>query len=220
MNYKILYQGAFSMLEVELEQNESIKAESGAMVTMSENFDIDGKVDGGIGKALARSFLSNEKFFFQKIVATRGSGKSLLAPGVLGDIAAIDLSGEDYIIQKDGFFASTPKIDISTKVQGIVKGLFSGEGFFLLKASGFGKLFVSSFGNIHEMELQPNEKVIIDNKHLVAWRADMDYQITKASKSIWSSMTSGEMLVTKFTGPGKVYIQSRNPEIMVPTPKK
>ena len=119
MNYKILYQGAFSMLEVELEQNESIKAESGAMVTMSENFDIDGKVDGGIGKALARSFLSNEKFFFQKIVATRGSGKSLLAPGVLGDIAAIDLSGEDYIrnhLKKLYFKKKVEQIDIDSNL--------------------------------------------------------------------------------------------------------
>lgn len=216
MNYKILYKGAFSMLEVELDQNESFKAESGAMVAMSENFDIDGKLEGGLGKALARSFLSGEKMFFQKVVASRGSGKVLLAPGVLGDIHQIDLNGEEYILQKNGFFASTQKIEISTKVQGFTKGLFSGEGFFLLKAGGIGTLFVSSLGNIHELELKENEKIIIDNYHLVAWPVNMSYKIKKASKGVWSSLTSGEMLVTEFVGPGKILIQTRNPGIMAP----
>ncbi|QUH21816.1 TIGR00266 family protein [Alkaliphilus sp. B6464] len=215
MIYKILNKGAFSMLEVMLEQGETIKAESGAMVAMSETFDIEGKLEGGLGKALARSFLSGEKMFFQTITASRGNGTILLAPGVLGDIQAIELNGEDYIIQKDGYFASTANIEVSTKVQGLIKGLFSGEGFFLLKAGGTGLLFVSSFGNIHELELKENEKMIIDNHHLVAWKSDMNYRIKKASKSVWSSLTSGEMLVTEFVGPGKVYIQSRNPSIMM-----
>lgn len=210
-NFQILNKGAFAMLQLNLEHGDVIKAESGAMVAMSDTLDVDGKMEGGLGKALARSFLAGEHFFFQHIKATRGDGTVYLSPSMIGDIHPIDLHGEEYILQKNGFFACTQGIEIVSNVQNdITKGLFSGVGFFLLKARGKGILFVSAYGNITELELKPGEKMIVDNGHLVAWNANMNYKIKKASKDIVSSITSGEMLVTEFVGPGKIYIQSRN----------
>ena len=96
-------------------------------------------------------------------------------------------------------------------MQNLGKGLFSGAGLFVVKASGTGTLFFNSFGAIYPLELQVGEEMVVDTGHLVAWDADMNYKVTKASSGIMSSLTSGEMLVCKFTGPGKVYTQSRNP---------
>jgi uncharacterized protein (AIM24 family) len=53
MKHEILYKGAFPMLRVQLEAGENIKAEAGAMVSMSPNIELKGTVDGGIMRDLA-----------------------------------------------------------------------------------------------------------------------------------------------------------------------
>lgn len=212
MNYEVLYGSTNSLLKVDLAHGEAIKAESGAMVSMSNTIDVDGKLEGGLFGGLGR-MMSGEKFFFQTLNAARGAGEVLLAPTTMGAVQAIEMDGfTPYIIQKDGFFAGSQSLDISTKVQNLTKGLFSGEGFFILKVSGKGTLFVSSFGAIHPIELAPGEEVVVDNAHLVAWPENVNYTIEKASKGWISSFTSGEALVCRFRGPGKIYIQTRNPQ--------
>ena len=210
--HEFLYQGAFTMLRVDLNANESLKAEAGAMVAMSDTIDVEGKLEGGLLGGLGR-MLSGEKFFFQKLVANRGSGYVLLAPSTVGDLLNIEITpSTPYIVQKDGFFAGSDSLEISTKMQNLTKGLFSGEGFFVINVSGSGTLFVSSFGAIHDVDIPAGETFIIDNAHLVAWPANVEYSIEKASSGWISSVTSGEGLVCRFRGPGKVFIQSRNPQ--------
>jgi len=212
MNYKIHYQDTFPLLEVQLGQGESIKAESGAMVTMDETIDVEGKIEGGVMKGLGR-MLAGEKFFFQTLHAARGEGTVTLAPTYIGGLIPLELDGMSggYMIQKDGFLAGTQSVEIETKMQNLAKGMFSGEGFFVMRVFGKGTVFVNSYGAIHEVDIPAGKQVIIDNKHLVAWSESLQYTIDKASKGWVSSFTSGEGLVCKFSGPGKVYIQTRNP---------
>ena len=211
MKYELLNPGPFVMLKVRLEMGETIKAESGAMVAMSDTVDVEGKMEGGFFKALGRK-LAGESFFFQTLAARRGAGEVFLAHGIPGELFPIPLNGEtNYVLQKDGFFAATEEVEISTKTQNLTKGLFSGEGFFVLKASGAGLLFVSSYGAIHPIDLAEGQEFIIDNAHLVAWPEGVDYKIQKAASGWISSLTSGEGLVCRFRGPGRVLIQTRNP---------
>lgn len=60
------------------------------------------------------------------------------------------------------------------------------------------------------LQLQDNEKYIIDNGHLVAWNCEYVIQRV-ASGGIVSNFAAGEGLVCKFTGPGTVFMQTRNP---------
>jgi len=212
MEYKILYPGAFAMIEANLKQGEKIKAEYDAMVAMSSTFEIDGNIEGGVLAGLGR-MLAGEKFFFQTISANRGSGSVLISPSFPGDIIDIELDNTyDLIVQKDGFLAATEGININTKMQNLMQGLFSGEGFFTLKLSGTGIAFINSYGSIHAINLDEGQTYVVDNQHLVAWPGYMQYEITKASKGWISSFTSGEALVCKFRGPGVVFIQTRNPQ--------
>jgi uncharacterized protein (TIGR00266 family) len=211
LDYELLYPGAFTMLKVRLPQGGRIKAESDAMVAMSATMDVEGKMEGGIFGGIGRMF-TGESFFFQQIVANRGAGEALLAHAIPGDIKAIELDGsQNYVLQKDGFFAGSDSLEVSTKLQNLTKGLFSGEGFFIIRVSGRGTLFVSSYGAIHPIDVPAGGEVIIDNSHLVAWPENMQYKIEKASKGWISSWTSGEGLVCRFFGPGRVLIQTRNP---------
>lgn len=211
MKYQIYYPGLFAMLKVTFDQGERIKAEAGAMVAMSDTIDLEGKLEGGIFKGLGR-MLAGEKFFFQTLAAQRGPGEALLAHSIPGDIHALTLDGTtNYLLQKDGFFAATVNVEVSTAVQNLIKGLFSGEGFFVLRVSGKGVLFVSSYGGIHPIDLAAGQEFIIDNHHLVAWPETMTYKIQKASSGWFSSWSSGEGLVCRFRGPGRILIQTRNP---------
>jgi len=212
MDYEILYPGAFPLLKVKLNKGETIKAESDAMVSMESTIDVEGKMDGGFLGGIGR-MLAGEKFFFQTLTARRGPGEVLLAPAIPGDIVDVDLDGSySLVVQKDGFLAGSMGIEVASKMQNLMQGLFSGEGFFTLKISGTGTVFVNSYGGIHAINLEAGEERIIDNSHLVAWPDYMDYKIEKASSGWISSFTSGEKLVCRFRGPGVVLIQTRNPE--------
>lgn len=199
------------MVKLNLDKGEGIKAESGAMIAMSNTVDVEGKMEGGLLGGLGR-MLTGESFFLQSLKANRGTGDVLLAHSVPGDIIALEMDGSvEYILQKDGFLAGSETLNISTKAQNLTKGLFSGEGFFVVRISGTGTLFVSSFGNIHPLDIPAGEEMIIDNAHLVAWPSTIQYAIEKSSSGWISSITSGEGLVCRFKGPGRVLIQTRNP---------
>jgi len=211
LTFRVLYRGAFALLEVHLRSHQTVKAQSDAMVAMDPSVDVEGKLEGGLLGGLGRMF-SGESFFFQTLRAARGSGTALLAPAQPGDLLPILLDGsQPYLLQKDGFLAASEGVEISTTAQNLASGLFSGEGFFVLKASGRGMLFAESYGAIHGLEVPAGEQMIVDNGHLVAWPQGMHYTIEKASSGWISSFTSGEGLVCRFRGPGTVYIQSRNP---------
>ncbi len=211
LHYLLQKQGAFSMLEVHLEPGQKIKAESGAMVAMHPNLTVEGTLDGGILGSLGR-LMTGESLFLQQIYAKNGAGTVFLAPTALGEILPLQLvSGQEYCIQKSGFLAAEQSIEISPKVQNLMKGLFSGEGFFIIRASGNGHLFINSYGGIFELDVSKLGEVVVDNAHLVAWDSALDYSIEKASQGWISSFTSGEGLVCRFRGRGKVFVQTRNP---------
>lgn len=211
MRYEMLGGEAFPMLRVDLEQGESVKAESGAMVAMSEGLSLKGKADGGILKGIARRF-SGESFFLQNIEATQKAGWAMLSTSIPGAIADIELDGSyDMICQKNAFMAGTSDITVSTKAQSLGRAMFGGEGLFVVKLSGKGHVFLSSFGGIYPVDVPAGEHVVIDNGHLVAWPSTMKYDLTKGASSWFSAATSGEGLACRFTGPGRVLVQSRNP---------
>ncbi len=210
--YQILYPEAFPIVEYHMERGEHLKAESDAMISMSTTIDVEGKMEGGVISGLMRSVLAGESFFFQELVASRGPGTVLFGHALPGGIMDVDLDGSyDLIVQKDGFLAGTENIRVDTKLQNPLKGLFSGEGFFLVRIGGRGTVFVSSYGVIHPINLEDGEEIIIDNGHLVAWPDYMDYKLEKASSGWISSLTSGEGIVCRFKGPGTILIQTRNP---------
>lgn len=212
MNYEIVHEEAFSLLKIALNPGESIKAESGAMVSMTPNIELRGSVDGGILKGIGR-MLSGEKFFFQELTAQGGSADVSLAPTTLGGITAVELDGTfPLYVQKDGFLAATSGIEVSTKLQNLSKGLLSGEGFFIVEIRGRGTVFLSSFGAIEYKTLRAGEELIVDNGHLVAWPSNMTYQIERAARGWVSTFTTGEVAVCRFKGPGTVMIQTRNPK--------
>ena len=92
---------------------------------------------------------------------------------------------------------------------GGAKTFFSKEGFFLLKVHGSGDLFLTSYGAIHEIALASGESYIVDTGHMVAFDDSVGYRVQRVG-GLKSTLFSGEGLVCRLTGPGRIFIQSRS----------
>ena len=213
MQFQVMHPGTNAVISTRLEAGESIKAEAGAMVAKSAHLEIRGHLWGGFFGALKRSFLGGETFFFQEIRSKDQSGDIIIAPSVPGDVQVITIEpGQDYYVQNGCMLAAFEDVQLDTRVQRLTAGLFSGAGLFVLHLKGKGHFAVSAFGAIMELPIAAGSKYVVDNGHLVAWSGDTSYKVVKAGKGWISSITSGEGLACEFTGPGRVWIQTRNPK--------
>jgi uncharacterized protein (TIGR00266 family) len=198
----------FTTLTLRLEPGETIRAEAGAMVSMSPTLELKSKTQGrGLGGML-RAAIGGEGFFASEYTAEGGAGELVLAPATPGSVLTFDLKGETILAQGGAYLAGAIDLELST--QGSLKALVSGEGLFLQKISGVGQVFLSTYGAVFEKELAAGEHYIVDTGHLVAFQESVTYTIRKAARGLVSTVMSGEGLVCNFQGPGKLWIQSRN----------
>ncbi|NOT05234.1 MAG: TIGR00266 family protein [Anaerolineales bacterium] len=212
MDIEIVHRPSYSLAIAKLTPNERIRAEAGAMVSMSGDVQIETKAEGGFLKSLGRAVLGGESFFQNFFVASAVGGEVTLAPELPGDIAVIEMSGEKLMIQAGSYMASESSVELTAKVS--VKAFMSAEGISMLEASGTGTLLVSSYGAIFEKTLGAGEKYIVDTSHLVAFDGTMAVQ-PKTVGGMKSTLFSGEGLVVELTGPGKIYIQTRSPQALI-----
>lgn len=211
VTFEVIEAGDAPVVKAIIPAGESLFADAGAMMAMSPNLTVEGALRGGVMGALSRSLLRGETFFYLTISAQQEAGEALLAPSTIGGIEMLELAGTDYFLQKGSFLAAQPTVELTTKTQNLTKGLFSGEGFFVTRVSGTGTLLLNTFGSLMTFDLAPGQEYVVDNFHLVAWESTIQYTITKAAAGWISSFTSGEGFVCRFTGPGRIYVQTRNP---------
>ncbi|MFO1391151.1 MAG: TIGR00266 family protein [Agitococcus sp.] len=209
-------------LHVSLAQGEKIYCESNAMVMMEDTLDLKGKM-GGFGQALMRSFANGESLFQQHIEAVRGAGDCLLSPVLMGGMQILDVGTSSYCLSDGAFVAAETGVSLVSRmeqlsVQGALMSMFGqAGGFFYSEASGFGKLIVSGMGSLFTLDVEPNKDVIIDNAHVVAWDSRLQHKVSLGTSQggglmgrLVNSVTSGEGVVLRFSGKGKVVICSRN----------
>jgi uncharacterized protein (TIGR00266 family) len=205
-------------LHVSMRKGETIYCESDAMVMMESTLDLKGKMKGGLGSALMRTFANGESFFQQHIEAARGDGDCLLSPTLPGAMQIVDCGPNQYIISDGAFVAASSGVDLKVRTQSIGNALFANSGgFFVTETSGQGQVVVSGFGSMSMLEVEPGKDAIIDNSHVVCWDSTLRYEISITTGTsggflgnLINSQTSGEGMVLRFSGKGKVYVCSRN----------
>ncbi len=209
-------------LHVSLRQGEKIYCESDAMVMMESNLELRGKMQGGFFRAIARRLASGESFFQQHIEAVKGDGDCLLSPCLPGAMQVVDVGANQYILNDGAFVAAEMGIEMKMKMQNVGNAVFAQSGgFFVMETSGQGQLVVSGFGSMFQLDVEPGKDVIIDNSHVVCWNNTLQYSISVTTgtnqsgiggmlSNMVNSVTSGEGIVLRFSGRGKVFICSRN----------
>lgn len=210
MKYEIKYKPSYSMLVFNLDPNETITAESGAMTYMDPNIDVKTrKREKSLFGTIGLKLLGHQSFWVNDFTTTQKSGEVAFVSAPVGDIETLKVnSNQGYIIQNSAYIASTQNVDLDVKWQGFTKGLF-GQGLFMIKVTGDGTLFINTFGAIDKHTLKPGQTLIVDNFHLVAFSDTCSYKVKKFG-GLKSTLLGGEGLVTEIKGPGDVYIQTKN----------
>ncbi len=205
-------------LHVSLVKGEMIYCESDAMVMMEAALDLKGKMTGGIGSAIMRRFANGESFFQQHIEAVRGNGDCLLSPTLPGAMQIVEVGPRQYMLSDGAFVAATSGVQLKVRTQSLGNALFAQSGgFFITETAGSGQVAVSGFGSMSELEVTPGNDIVIDNSHVVCWDSALRYEISITTGSsggflgnLINSQTSGEGMVLRFSGQGKVLVCSRN----------
>ena len=193
----------------ELDANETMITEKGAMSWMTPNMKMETSSNGGVGKMLGRAF-SGESMFQNRYTAQGGPGMIAFASSFPGSIRAFEVApGQEIIAQKSAFLASTAGVELSVHFQKKVgAGFVGGEGFIMQKLSGQGVVFLEFDGYIKEYELQPGQSMILDTGYLAAMTGtcQMDVQTVPGLKN---ALFGGEGLFnTVITGPGHIWVQT------------
>jgi len=211
--------GRDPMLQVDLYPGDVIITESNALVLGDAGATVEGKLQGGIMSSVARKLFSEESLFQQQIRANKGrDGRVFLSPTLPGDIEVLDVGERQFFLNSGCFLASEQTVSLTQRLNSSVLGAFFGDvgGFVVMRTEGRGKLGLSAFGQIMEVQVEEGDELKVDNGHIVAWESTLDYKVTTASSRkgiigrMVSSAMSGEFLVTRFSGKGRLYISSRN----------
>lgn len=198
---------AFAFGEITLPPGGSVRVEAGAMAMTRGDVTMSTSTQGGFFKGLRRS-IGGESFFVNDF--TSGSGGVVgVAAALPGDMTQVRLDGpRSLLVQSGSWIASDPAVDVDSSWGG-GKSFFSGEGLILLRCSGQGDLLVSAYGAIRGATLAAGETMTLDTGHVVAFDDTVTYRVRKAGS--WkSTLLGGEGLVTDFTGPGRVWLQTRS----------
>jgi uncharacterized protein (TIGR00266 family) len=207
MDHEITSRPSYAMVEVTLEQGESVLAEAGAMVRYSDGIELETNATGGFLTSLRRGLFGGESFFQNTFTASE-RGTVGFAPPLPGDIVHHRLQGETLYVQSGSYIASDPELELETGFGG-AKTFFGSGGLFLLRLGGAGPLFMSSYGAIETVDLTHGETVTVDTGHIVAFEESTDFTVRRVG-GLKSTLLSGEGLVADFTGSGRIWIQTRS----------
>ena len=221
MQYELQGSSTFPIAVLQLGTGQRVQIESGAMIYHNGNIKLEGKMNsngksglGGLMSAIGRSVTSGESFFITTAEGTADDGQLAIAPGNPGRIEELTLDAtHQWRLNTGAFLAADSTASYSMIRQKTSGALFGGTGgFFIMESQGTGTMLVSAFGDLLPLDLDGSHDFVIDNNHVVAWSSDLDYDIEAASGVV--GFTTGEGLVTRFHGQGRVYIQTRNIEAL------
>lgn len=211
MEVELLHQPDSAIARIQLNQDEEIIAEAGAMIAMSGALQVtttmrQGRRGGGIMGGLKR-MIAGESLFLSQFRSYQDGNEIWLAPKLIGDLLVYDMEGQNLVVQASSYLACSSQVDLDLGFEGI-KSVFSGESIFWLTLSGYGKAILTSFGGIYAIPV--DGEYTVDTGHIVAFERTLNFSITKASSSWIGSFLGGEGLVCRFRGQGKVYCQTHS----------
>ena len=220
VDYEI-YGDDMQIVEVELDPDETVIAEAGAMNYMEEDIFFEARMGDGseansgvldsifnVGKRL----LTGESIFMTHFTNDAQSGKRRVAFAAPypGKIIPIDMSeiGGKLTCQKDAFLCAAygTSLDIAFHRR-LGAGFFGGEGFILQRLQGDGLAFIHVGGTVIKRELK-NEVLRVDTGCIAAFTPGIDYDIERAG-GLKSMVFGGEgMFLATLEGTGTVWLQS------------
>jgi len=213
VNVDVRHSPSFAVARVTLAGGESVRAESGAMLATSAGVAVEAKMEGGLMKGLKRSVLGGESLFVTRFIAGGEGGWVDCAARLPGDVTVIEVSGA-INLARSAWLCSSDGVEIDTKWGGF-KNLVGGEGGFLVHATGNGQVVAGCYGALDIVDLAAGESIVLDSGHMVAFSEGLSYTTRKVTGGLVQTLKSGEGLVFEFTGPGRLWTQTRSSQDLI-----
>jgi len=213
MQIQLRHNPSFTVARCLLDGNEPMRVEGGAMIAHSSGVQLQARAEGGFMKGLKRAALGGGSFYVTTYTAGPQGGWVDVAGVLPGDVTYIPITPDrPFFISRGSWIANSDGVEIDTQWGGMAN-LFGGEGGFGLRATGNGAAIVNVYGAIDYMDLQHGESVTVDTGHVVAYDLHMQFRMRRAVEGrTIQSMKTGEGFVFDFMGPGRVLLQTRNPD--------
>ncbi|MEY3982666.1 MAG: hypothetical protein RL160_223 [Bacteroidota bacterium] len=216
-----LYGEEMQCVEIELDPQETVVAESGSFMMMEDGMQMEtifgdgSRQQGGFFNKLVgagKRLLTGESLFMTAFTnISAGKKRVSFAAPYAGKIIPLDLAqmGGKVICQKDAFLCAAKGVSVGIEFQRkLGTGLFGGEGFIMQKLEGDGMAFVHAGGYIMEKQLAPGEVLKVDTGCIVAYTQEVNYDIQFVG-GIKNTIFGGEgLFFATLRGPGKVWLQT------------
>jgi uncharacterized protein (TIGR00266 family) len=208
------------ILTVSLKPGEVLRAESGALMYMTEGVEMETTTGGGLSKGFSRMMTGQNLFVSDYTYKGEPGTSGTVCLGTDFPSKILRLNVEEYggkiICQKGALLCASHTIDIEMEfAKKMTTGFFGGEGFVLQGLTGEGDVFVKAGGTLIRRELEEGEQLRISSGCLVAFSNGVDYDVQMLS-GFKNVMFGGEgLFITTLTGPGTVWLQGQPPQRMV-----
>jgi uncharacterized protein (TIGR00266 family) len=208
------------ILTVSLKPGEVLRAESGALMYMTEGVEMETTTGGGLSKGFSRMMTGQNLFISDYTYKGEPGTSGTVCLGTDFPSKILRLNVDEYggkiICQKGALLCASHTIDIEMEfAKKMTTGFFGGEGFVLQGLTGEGDVFVKAGGTLIRRELEEGEQLRISSGCLVAFSNGVDYDVQMLS-GFKNVMFGGEgLFITTLTGPGTVWLQGQPPQRMV-----
>lgn len=195
MNYEFIYQ-PYPLLKITLAEGETLKTELGTIAFWKGEIEIK---------------LLKEIKSYKNVIA-KFSGKSLIY-----NLVSAKMQAEIFLAPKNGQLIQAMSVE-NTTINLLPSAFLANSGLEskvifkdyepYVQFSGSGVLFFEGSGNIHEIELQGDEKLTLNEKYLLAFEDQIKYTTSMSWKEIKRSLFQGDDY-SIIEGAGKIWLQTR-----------
>ncbi|KAJ3080244.1 hypothetical protein HDU99_008885 [Rhizoclosmatium hyalinum] len=207
--YEIQHRDTNTILIVTLASGAEIHAKPGTLISYTMGVSIRGTF-----QFTFKNVFSGDQIAFAHI---KGPGEATLSNHGLGDIITLQMDNSQWVACRDAFLVMTEGIQRDSRAQSIGKAFGSGAGLWVHHYTGTGTLFLETFGAILFKDLQPGESYFIDHQFVVAWNCQYAVEIIQTDQGgfggFLSKLATGDFWMCRFTGPGRVYFQSKSANV-------
>lgn len=214
MHYRIIGE-TLPAVSITCDAGDSLYAQAGAMTWMTDDFDMDASLKGGLMKGLGR-MLAGESLFLVRYTARRDNAQITFASTFPGNILAFELDGQrELICQKHAFLCASEGIETELAFNTPRTGFFGGEGFIMQRIKGRGLVFLELDGTVAEKTLAAGERIRVDTGNVAAFDASVHYTADTV-KGFKNMVLGGEgLFLSVLEGPGSVYLQTMDVQGLV-----
>lgn len=179
--------------------DEVVRAEAGALSYMRGDITVDAPIPSLAG--MLKCKISGEPIMRPRY---RGTGEIYLSSS-FGGYHVFDIEDEPWILEDGAYWSSEEGVEIGLHREAMLTSYWAGEGFidYQTKLTGKGRVVLNAIGPVEEVSLG-DETIAVEGKAVIARTAGVTYTVGRPTKSIVSHWLSGEDLVRRYRGPGKV----------------